>query len=67
MDLTHFNPIFGWFWGGPYDTLAPPFWFLGGAMAPWPPPLATPLYMQTTGVDITLERRKRAEGAKCFV
>ena len=26
-------------WGGPNDTLAPPFWTLGGAMARWPPPL----------------------------
>ena len=26
-------------WGGPNDTLAPPFLILGGAMAPWPPPI----------------------------
>ena len=30
-------------WGGPYDSLAPWLSGLGEAMAPWPPPLATPL------------------------
>ena len=37
--VSSFITIFLYFsWGGPNDTLAPPFWLMGGAMAPWPPP-----------------------------
>ena len=38
INFTIIHHKFVGFWGGPNDTLAPLFWGLGGAMAPWPPP-----------------------------
>ena len=46
--------------GGPYDTLAPPYRLMGGAMAPWPPPGYAP---GSTNICIDMKKLSRGGGA----